>query len=62
MVPVGEGIGEEKAESGSGMLIFRGARSLAFGGLGTRLGASPVTRDANEILIFVDGKRSTQLK
>lgn len=62
IVRVGDGIGDEKDDSFSGMFIFNGAKSLARGGLGTRFGVFSFTNDVNRIFIFVEGNLKTPLK
>lgn len=62
IVPVGEGIGEEKACSESGMFIFSGGKTFVRGGLGTRFGALSFTSEVKRIFTFVEGKRRMHLK
>ena len=62
IVNVGDGIGEENEDSDSGIFIFKGAKSLARGGLGTRFGVFSLTSDVNRTLIFVEGNLRTPLK
>jgi hypothetical protein len=65
MVPLGEGNGLLNPQSESGMLILSGTMGFCFTGEGiltaTGGSASP-TRDWNDSLMFVLGKRKVQLK
>lgn len=63
-MPVGEGAGEEDADSTLGIVIRKGINGfnrVGLGGLGTLLVMFLSAKELNHIFILVDGKRIMHL-